>query len=46
MIEQDEFSDQQLEAFGAAENEVHSVESLLSVTANLAYGVTNDLTVD
>ncbi len=41
-IELNEFSDEQLEAFGAAEEEVHSVESLLSVAANLAYGLTDD----
>lgn len=44
-IELNEFSDEQLEAFGAAEIEVHSVDNLLSVAANFAYGLTDDFTI-
>jgi hypothetical protein len=45
LIEFDELSDAELEAAGAADEDVHSTGSLLSVSANLVYGVTDDLTL-
>jgi len=44
-IELDDISNEALEAAGAADEEVHSVDSFLSVSANLAYGLTDDLTI-
>jgi len=44
-IELDDISDSTLEAAGAADEDVHSVDSYLSVSANLAYGLTDDLTI-
>ena len=44
-IEFDEISDAQLQAFGAVEEEVHSVKSLLNVSVNFAYGISDKLTV-
>jgi len=44
-IDMDEISDSELETLGAADEDVHSVGSLLNLTANLAYGITNDLTM-
>jgi len=44
-IELDDISDSTLEAAGAADEDVHSVDSFLSVSANLAYGLTDDLTI-
>ena len=45
LIELDDISDAGLEVAGAAEQDVHSVDSLLSVSVNIAYGVTDDLTL-
>lgn len=44
-IENDEISDEELEALGALEEEVHSTESVLQVSANIAYGLTDNLTL-
>jgi hypothetical protein len=44
-LELDDISDSTLEAAGTADEDVHSVDSLLSVSANLAYGLTDDLTI-
>jgi len=44
-IDNDEISDAELERQGALDEDVHSSESLLNVSANIAYGVTHDLTV-
>lgn len=44
-LELDDISDSRLEAAGTANEDVHSVDSLLSISANLAYGLTNDLTI-
>ena len=44
-IDNDELSDETLETAGALDEEVHSVASLLRASANLAYGISNDLTV-
>jgi len=44
-LELDDISDSRLEAAGAADEDVHSVDSFLSVSANLAYGLTDDLTI-
>ncbi|MBI4006124.1 MAG: transporter [Gammaproteobacteria bacterium] len=44
-IDMDEISDGELEALGAADEDVHSVDNLLNLTANLAYGITDNLTV-
>ena len=44
-IENDEISDGELERLGALDEDVHSTESLLNVSANIAYGVTDNLTI-
>ncbi len=44
-LDLDEISDERLEQLGAADEEVHSVESLLNVSANISYGITDDLTI-
>ena len=44
-IELDDLSDARLEALGAAEEDVHSVDSLLQFNASVAYGLSNDLTL-
>jgi len=44
-IELDDISDEVLEAAGTADEDVHSVDSLFSVAANIAYGLTDDLTI-
>ena len=44
-LELNDISDRTLEAAGAADEDVHSVDSLLNVSANLAYGLTDDLTI-
>jgi len=44
-LELDDISDEVLEAAGAADEDVHSVDSFLSINANLAYGLTDDLTI-
>jgi len=44
-IDFDELGDAQLEAAGAADRDVHSVARLLAVSANMAYGITRNLTV-
>lgn len=44
-IELDDISDEVLEAAGTADEDVHSVDSLFSASANFAYGLTNDLTI-
>lgn len=44
-IELDDISDAGLENLGAADENVHSVDRLLNLTANLAYGITDDFTV-
>lgn len=44
-IENDEISDGELERLGALDEDVHSTESLLNVSANIAYGITDNLTV-
>jgi len=44
-IELDDISNEVLEAAGAVDEDVHSVDSYLSVSANLAYGLTDDLTI-
>ena len=44
-IELDDISDEVLEAAGTADEDVHSVDSLFSASANLAYGLTDDLTI-
>ncbi len=44
-IELDDISDEVLEAAATADEDVHSVDSLFSASANLAYGLTDDLTI-
>ena len=44
-IELDDISNEVLESAGAADDDVHSVDSLMIVYANLAYGLTDYLTV-
>ncbi|MCK5669381.1 MAG: transporter [Gammaproteobacteria bacterium] len=44
-IELDDISDEVLEAAATADEDVHSVDSLFSASANFAYGLTNDLTI-
>jgi hypothetical protein len=44
-LELDDISDAVLEAAGTADEDVHSVDNLFSASANVAYGITNDLTV-
>lgn len=44
-LELDDISDATLEAAGTADEDVHSVDSLLSVQANFAYGLTDNLTI-
>ncbi len=44
-IELDDISNERLEALGAINNEVHSTDSLLSLSANVAYGLTDDLSI-
>ncbi len=44
-IELDDISDAVLEAAGAADEDIHSVDSLLSVSVNIAYGITDNLTL-
>ena len=44
-IELDDISDEVLEASGTVDEDVHSVNSLFSVSANFAYGLTDDLTI-
>jgi len=44
-IELDDISGSILEAAGAAGEDVHSVDSYLNVSANFAYGLTDDLTI-
>ncbi len=44
-IEFDDISDPVLEAFGTANEDVHSTDNLLSFKANLAYGLTDNLTL-
>ncbi len=44
-LELDDISDATLEAAGTVDEDVHSVDRLLSVQVNFAYGVMDDLTV-
>lgn len=44
-IKLDDISDTRLEALGAADEHVHSVDSLLQLNGNIAWGITDDLTV-
>lgn len=44
-VKMDEISDAELEALGAADEDVHSTGSLLNPSVNFAYGITADLTV-
>ena len=44
-IELDDISDEVLEASGTVDEDVHSVSSLFSASANFAYGLTDDLTI-
>ncbi len=44
-IENDEIPDSELERLGTLNEDVHSSESLLNVSANIAYGVTDNLTI-
>ena len=44
-IEMDEISNAELEALGAADEDVHNTGSLLNPSVNFAYGITDDLTV-
>ena len=44
-LELDDISDAVLEAAGTADEDVHSVDSLFSASANFAYGLTDDLTI-
>jgi len=44
-IDMDELTDAELEALGAADEDVHSTGSLLNPSINFAYGVTADLTL-
>ncbi len=44
-IEFDDIADAKLENLGTADEDVHSVDRLLSLTANFAYGITDDFTV-
>ncbi|MFT5426466.1 MAG: hypothetical protein ACI9ZT_001407 [Gammaproteobacteria bacterium] len=44
-LELDDISDVVLEAAGTADEDVHSVDSLFSASANFAYGLTDDLTI-
>lgn len=44
-IDMDKISDAELEALGAAEEDVHSTGSLLNASIHFAYGVTADLTL-
>ena len=43
-IEFDDISDSALEDFGAADEDVHSIDNLYNLRANLAYGISDDLT--
>lgn len=45
LIRMHEISDAELEVLGAADEDVHSTGSLLSPSINIAYGITDDLTV-
>lgn len=45
LIKFDEISDERLETLGAINQEVHSVESLLKMSMNFAYGISDKLTV-
>ncbi len=45
-IKYDEFSDQELMKFAARGENVHSVKYLLSVSAGIAYGFTDDFTLE
>src|SRR3990170_8330300 len=44
-IELDDISNAELENLGAADEDVHSVDRLLGLIANFAYGMTDDITV-
>ena len=44
-LELDDISDEVLEAAGTADEYVHSVDSLFNASANIAYGLTDDLTI-
>ncbi len=44
-LELDDISDEVLEAAGAADKDVHSVDSFFSTSVNFAYGLTDDLTI-
>ena len=44
-IELDEISDQTLEDLGTLNEDVHSVNSLLNASANVAYGLSDNLTI-
>ncbi|HSR63910.1 MAG TPA: transporter [Gammaproteobacteria bacterium] len=44
-IELDDVPDAKLEAAGAAKEDVHSVDTLLSIDVHVAYGLADDLTV-
>lgn len=44
-IELDDISNERLEALGAINEEVHSTDSLMSLSANIAYGLTDNLSI-
>ncbi len=44
-IELDDISNERLEELGAINEEVHSTDSLLNLTANVVYGVTDNLSI-
>jgi hypothetical protein len=44
-IELEDIPDSELEALGAADEDVHSVDHLVNLRATLAYGFTDDLTI-
>ena len=44
-IEFDDISDSSLESFGAADEDVHSIDNLFQYQVSLAWGVTNNLTI-
>ena len=44
-IEFDDISDSELKAFGAANEDIHSIDNLFNYQANLAYGITDNITV-
>lgn len=44
-IEFDDISDNELEAFGAAMKDIHSIDNLFNYQANIAYGISNNITL-